>query len=88
MTGRLYVGSISGTSVDGLDLALLEVDDPLCLRGAKTLDMPGALRGTLLALGQPGKDDIDTLGRARLDFACDSRLVIDMPMLHGGLCGL
>lgn len=64
MTGPLYVGAISGTSVDGLDLALLEVDDPLCLRGAKTLDMPEALRGTLLALGQPGKDDIDTLGRA------------------------
>ena len=64
MTGRLYLGAISGTSVDGLDLALLEVGEVPRLHGARTFDLPEALRGTLLSLGQPGNDDIDTLGRA------------------------
>jgi anhydro-N-acetylmuramic acid kinase len=64
VTRRLYVGAISGTSVDGLDLALLEVDEVPRLHGARTFDLPRALRGTLLSLGQPGNDDIDTLGRA------------------------
>jgi anhydro-N-acetylmuramic acid kinase len=64
VSGRLYVGAISGTSVDGLDLALLSTDAPLSVLHARTTPLPESLRRELLALGQPGNDDLDRLGAA------------------------
>ncbi len=64
MNGQLYLGAISGTSVDGLDLALLSTAEPMQVLKAQTVPLPEALRHTLLALGQPGNDDLDQLGTA------------------------
>ncbi|MBX3706891.1 MAG: anhydro-N-acetylmuramic acid kinase [Pseudomonadales bacterium] len=64
MTGALFLGAISGTSVDGLDLALVDMSGhPRVVAGA-THPLPPALRTQLLALGQPGGIDLDELGRA------------------------
>ncbi len=59
---RLYVGSITGTSVDGLDIALLDLNAGIRLLGAGTTEFPETLRTTLLALGQPEHDDLDEIG--------------------------
>jgi anhydro-N-acetylmuramic acid kinase len=60
----LYVGVISGTSVDGLDIALLADERrPRIIRG-ETIALPNTLRVALLELGQPGLDDLDRLGHA------------------------
>ncbi len=64
MQGQLYIGAISGTSVDGLDLALLEISRTIKVMQAVTVAMPPPLQRTLRELGQPGNDDLDTLGRA------------------------
>lgn len=64
MRGQLYLGAISGTSVDGLDLALLSVRRELRVLAATTVALPTTLQNTLLTLGRPGSDDLDTLGRA------------------------
>ncbi len=68
----LYLGTISGTSVDALDLALLEVEPALRLRAASAVALPETLRAALRELGQPGAradgDAIDTLG------SCDRAL--------------
>ncbi|MFP6816995.1 MAG: anhydro-N-acetylmuramic acid kinase [Pseudomonadales bacterium] len=61
---KLYVGVISGTSVDGLDLALLEIDDGIRFIRTETVALVTPLRDQLLALGQPGADEIDRLGAA------------------------
>ena len=61
-TGQLFVGAISGTSVDGLDLALLETSPQLRVLGATTLPLTESLRRRLLDAGQPGADDLDALG--------------------------
>jgi anhydro-N-acetylmuramic acid kinase len=61
---KLYVGVISGTSVDGLDLALLEIDDEIHFLRSETVALISPLRDQLLALGQPGTDEIDRLGGA------------------------
>lgn len=63
MTTQLYVGAISGTSVDGLDLALLQTDPCIKILNAETVALPDSLRDALLGLGQPGHDDLDLLGR-------------------------
>ena len=64
-----YLGCITGTSVDGLDLALLRLHPQA--HGSEietcayaTVDIPTALRQELLALGQPGDNEIDRLGSA------------------------
>jgi anhydro-N-acetylmuramic acid kinase len=59
---QLYVGTITGTSVDGLDIALLDLTDGIALAGSTTKAFPESLRATLLALGQPGQDDLDKIG--------------------------
>jgi anhydro-N-acetylmuramic acid kinase len=62
--GRTYLGAISGTSVDGLDLALLEISRTIDITAATTVALPEALRLDLLTLGRTGQDDLDVLGRA------------------------
>lgn len=68
-TASYYLGCITGTSVDGLDLALLRLhpqasgsDIETCAYA--TVDIPTKLRQELLALGQPGANEIDRLGAA------------------------
>lgn len=61
---RYFIGTITGTSVDGLDLALIEVGARIRFVDAETRPLPDALRGLLLALGQPGADDLDRIGSA------------------------
>lgn len=63
MSGQLYLGAISGTSVDGLDLALLEIAQGLRVVCARTVAMPGDLQRALLELGQDQGADLDRLGR-------------------------
>ncbi|MEZ5561204.1 MAG: anhydro-N-acetylmuramic acid kinase [Pseudomonadales bacterium] len=62
MAAQDYVGVISGTSVDGLDLALLRVADRPQVLEARTIPLPDALRQHLYQLGQQSGDDLDTLG--------------------------
>jgi len=73
----LYAGSITGTSVDGLDLALLEIGATLRFVATATRPFPEPLRQALLALGQPENDNLDALGsadRALGEFIADTLL--------------
>lgn len=60
----LYVGVITGTSVDGLDVALLDIDAQIRFVAGKTVALPADLRNELINLGQPGNNEIDRLGAA------------------------
>lgn len=66
MTDALkYLGSISGTSVDGLDLALIEISrDAIAISQAQTVPFPEALSTELRALAKPGPGELDRLGYA------------------------
>ena len=59
-----YLGCISGTSVDGLDVALVSITSSgkINIVAAETAPLPEALRIQLLELGRPGDDDLDALG--------------------------
>ena len=77
-TGNLFIGCMTGTSVDGLDLALVQIDqaddmaltqdEKVAVVAAKTLALPEVLRDDLLACGQPSSSSVELLGQ------CDSRL--------------
>ena len=60
---ELYIGLMSGTSVDGIDAALFAVDDNACrLRATHALPLPTALRNAINAISLPGDNEIERLG--------------------------
>ncbi len=54
----LYLGVMSGTSLDGLDIALIEQDEQPRLLATHYLPMPAELRQRLLSLCASGPDEI------------------------------
>ena len=60
----LFVGTLSGTSVDGIDAALVRFGARPELIATHSLAFPAELKAELLALGRPGDNEIDRLGRA------------------------
>ncbi|MCD4867163.1 anhydro-N-acetylmuramic acid kinase [Pseudomonas sp. PLB05] len=61
---ELYLGVMSGTSLDGLDIALIEQDERTRFVAAVGMPMPDALRRELLALCAPGDNEIERIARA------------------------
>lgn len=63
MPGRLFLGLMSGTSVDGVDAALVRIaDGAVSLEASAWTPMPAEVREAVLALCSPGDDEIDRLG--------------------------
>lgn len=54
----LYIGIMSGTSLDGLDIALIEVEPRIKLLATHYIPMPDSLREELLGLCASGPDEI------------------------------
>ncbi|WP_152219880.1 anhydro-N-acetylmuramic acid kinase [Pseudomonas sp. SCB32] len=54
----LYLGVMSGTSLDGLDIALIEQGEQTTLLASHYLPMPATLRADLLALCSSGPDEV------------------------------
>ena len=73
-----FIGCMTGTSVDGLDLALIDVthpngadealDENVTVVAANTLPLPKTLRDALLLCAQPDHSSVELLG------ACDAAL--------------
>lgn len=64
VSGELYVGLMSGTSLDGIDAVLVELESRPKLLAANTYPIAPSLRADLFALCQPGEDEIERMGRA------------------------
>ena len=54
----LYIGVMSGTSLDGLDIALIEQTSAIKLIATHYIPMPESLRAELLGLCASGPDEI------------------------------
>jgi len=70
-TSRYYLGIMTGTSLDGIDVALIrEEGERYRYLAHHEQPMPPALRAALQALCQPGDNE---LHRAALEFMIDER---------------
>ena len=59
----LFVGVLSGTSMDGIDAALVRFDSQPELLGTFTLPFPSDVKEGLKTLSLPGDNEIDSFGR-------------------------
>lgn len=82
---QLFVGVMSGTSLDGADAALVEFDDGTSrTRAFATVPFPGPLREDILALCQPGTDPLELAGRVSLQLADLYARAVEGALVAGG----
>lgn len=68
MAGEYFVGCISGTSLDGLDLALVHFrDNKASVQNSTCVDIPVSLQRSLTALCLPGDNELDRLGETDVE---------------------
>lgn len=60
----LYIGLMSGTSLDAVDAVLVDFKNAPQIIGSLNYPISPALRGRILELCHPGQDDLNKLGRA------------------------
>jgi len=70
MRKHLFIGAMSGTSMDGLDLALVEISEKkINTLASHSEDLPPSLRDRLQRLCTPSENEIEISGQADVEFA-------------------
>lgn len=63
MKADIYIGVMSGTSLDGIDVAAVRIDKQLSFIKAQCFTIPEKVRQDILELTQPTDNEIERLGR-------------------------
>jgi anhydro-N-acetylmuramic acid kinase len=84
--GSLFVGLMSGTSLDGADAALVDFSSgaPRTLAFA-TVPFSDELRDNVLALSEPGSDSLELAGRVSMELAELYARAVEAVLAGGGI---
>ncbi|HEY4998869.1 MAG TPA: anhydro-N-acetylmuramic acid kinase, partial [Usitatibacter sp.] len=84
--GELFVGLMSGTSLDGADAALVDFSSgaPRTVAFA-TVPFPDLLRDELLALSEPGRDALELAGKVSTELAELYARAVEAVVAGGGV---
>jgi anhydro-N-acetylmuramic acid kinase len=63
MKADIYIGVMSGTSLDGIDIAAVRINDQFSFIAAQCFTIPEKIRQDILGLTQPSENEIEKLGR-------------------------
>lgn len=67
MKADIYIGVMSGTSLDGIDVAAVRIDEKLSFIKAQCFTIPEKVRQDILGLTQPADNEIEKLGRLDIE---------------------
>jgi len=81
----LYVGIMSGTSLDGLDIALISQEGATRLIASHYVPLPDSLRAELLALCASGNDEVARVALAENAWAALAAEGVNQLLLHAGI---
>ena len=68
-SSEIYIGLMSGTSLDGVDAALVDLGGRTSVLGSEFLPYPKSLKAALLALHEPGKDELHRAALAGIELS-------------------
>ncbi len=68
-SSEIYIGLMSGTSLDGVDAALVDLGGRTSALGSEFLPYPKSLKAALLALHEPGKDELHRAALAGIELS-------------------
>lgn len=85
---ELYIGLMSGTSMDAIDGVLVDFSQGIHLLGTHSAPIPEALRQAIASLCLPGDDEIERMGRVDAalgeTFASVAQALLDSSGHHAG----
>lgn len=67
MKADIYIGVMSGTSLDGIDVAAVRINDQLSFIKAQCFTIPEGIRQQILELTQSADNEIEKLGRLDIE---------------------
>jgi len=84
-SSELYIGLMSGTSLDGVDAALVDLHGKPLLLGAVFLPFPKTLKATLLALHEASEDELHRTALAGIELSTLYAKAVDRLLKRNGV---
>lgn len=82
---EMYIGLMSGTSLDGIDAALVGLGQRPILLGAEFVPYPKALRTRLLALHEPARNELEDAARLGIELSRHYAVAVDRVLARSGV---